>query len=428
MKSKILLALVGMAAMFTGCNNDATENFIASKVTSFSVAVDNGVNTRAEVADKPTRYIMELYKGATAMGAAHAIPVVQDKGTFDVILEDGQEYTALFWADYGMIGSANNEYDAADLRAVKVAKQPTKVAFSGMKRFTVGTTTGYTDVTLTHAVAQVTFEQTAALTSATNSLKVTYTESYSLNVENNSGTKIEGTLTHTFNYNTTEAGILGTSYYIAGQGDTKTMMTVKAQLNQDTEKEIPNVTCERNYRTNIKGKYSDTQTVTFSVTCDNAWNSSDNEVTVPEPVVELKVGDWYPAGATKENAVGVVFEITDGGEHGKIVSMDETEGNWNTAQAWKSSKGLPSGMIWVCPSEAELHTLYTAWNGSDSETADNTARAAFNTKLDTAISADNYWTDFENSTIGGWYVNFSTNRFGYFSISNTCKIRAISNF
>lgn len=30
---------------------------------------------------------MELYKGATAMGAAHAIPVVQDKGTFDVILK-----------------------------------------------------------------------------------------------------------------------------------------------------------------------------------------------------------------------------------------------------------------------------------------------------------------------------------------------------
>lgn len=431
MKSKFFLALVSMAAMFTGCNNDAVENLTASKTTSFTVAVDNGVNTRATVADPPTRYIMELYKGATATGTAHATPVVQDKATFDVVLEDGQEYTALFWADYGTASGSDNEYDASDLRAVKAAKQPTKMAFSGMKSFTVGTTVGYTDVTLSHAVAQVTFEQTAALNADASTLTVTYPEKYSLNVEDNSGTKLNGNETHTFNYAGKSAGILGTSYYIAGEGNTKAMMTVKAKLNQDTEKEIPNVTFERNYRTNIKGKYNDVQTTTFTITCDDAWSSPDNEGAVTKPATNLKVGDYYPAGATKATATGVVFWVNpDDATKGKIVSMDEpsgtliwctyaangnllirsdTDGAENTAKvtndrgytdeiypsvAWCVNKGEG----WYMPAKDELITLYTVWSAD---------KEGFNAKLNTNIASDKYWASTEDNGSYQYYVDFN---------------------
>ena len=137
MRNQILVTLLGIAAMLTGCSQeDGTLAPSENKTASFTVAVDDGVVTRAGT-ETPTRYIMEVYEAETSTGQAHATPVVQSSNTFNVTLKNNQDYTILFWADYGTVentGSAN-EYDASALRAVKVVdrKVATNAAFAGSK-------------------------------------------------------------------------------------------------------------------------------------------------------------------------------------------------------------------------------------------------------------------------------------------------------
>ena len=59
----------------------------------------------------------------------------------------------------------------------------------------------------------------------------------------------------------------------------------------------------------------------------------DREVITP--VTTYKVGDYY-----NENGLeGVVFEVWDGGRHGKIVSLDETQAAWDSRVEWDYDKG-----------------------------------------------------------------------------------------
>lgn len=290
MRNKLLLALIGMAAMFTGCSQEAKEDFAASKTTSFNVSVDGGVKTRADVTDL-TRYVMEVYKGATATGT----PVMhkeQATGVFtDVVLDNTEKYTVLFWADYGTPTaqgaqpSASNEYNTADLKAAFIAKQPTQAAYAGLSRFTAGTDNeaDYTTVTLKHAVAQVNFKQTEVLTSATNTLVVNYPKSYSLNVDNDAMTEIAGKVTHTFTYNSKEIGTLGTSYLIAATGTPKTLLDITVKLNNEAMVTLPNVPFQRNARTNIVGSLSCLYDASLTVTCDEAWETTDNEASITPP-------------------------------------------------------------------------------------------------------------------------------------------------
>jgi len=52
-----------------------------------------------------------------------------------------------------------------------------------------------------------------------------------------------------------------------------------------------------------------------------------------------KVGDYYNVNGKQ----GVVFEVSDGGRHGRIVSLDETVAQWCTYEQYK--KGIKLGLI-----------------------------------------------------------------------------------
>ena len=340
MKRNFLFALVGIIAMLTSCNKEEVGSLVTNKTTSFNVSVDGGVKTRAAVTDL-TRYVMEVYKGTTATGTPE-MHIEQATGTFtDMLLDNGQEYTVLFWADYGTpstdgTNNAANEYNATDLKAAQVAagKQPTKAAYAGVSKFTVGTTDEavYTNVTLTHAVAQVNFVQTESLTSATNTLTVSYPESYSLNVGDNAVTKINGAITHTFAYNQKTAGTLGTSYIIAATGTPKTVMDVTATLNSETPIVVSNVPFERNYKTNISGAYSSKYSTVLTVTCDDTWGTPDNEEELPTEKESIIGYYYYSDGScestytnTGKTCIGVVFWESADGTQGKIADLTDSE-------------------------------------------------------------------------------------------------------
>ena len=57
-------------------------------------------------------------------------------------------------------------------------------------------------------------------------------------------------------------------------------------------------------------------------------------VTLPETSAPYNVGDLY----NENGKQGVVFEVSDGGRHGKIVSLDEAEAVWDSRMEWSDSE------------------------------------------------------------------------------------------
>ena len=65
--------------------------------------------------------------------------------------------------------------------------------------------------------------------------------------------------------------------------------------------------------------------------------------TKPKPVVPeaktYKIGDYYNENGKR----GVVFEVWDGGRHGKIVSLDETQAAWDSRVTWDATNSYRNG-------------------------------------------------------------------------------------
>jgi hypothetical protein len=481
MKRNFLLALAGIAVILSGCSKEDVGTAESNSATkSFTVNVDNGVQTRADVTDL-TRYVMEVYEGATATGTP-SVHKEQATGVFDnVILKDGQAYTVLFWADYGTPSTdgthpAANEYNASDLKAARVAdgKQATKVAFAGASKFTVGADDAdvYTAVKLTHAIAQVNFKQNEALTSDVNTLVVTYPESYSLNVDDMSVTKIAGAVNHSFTYGSKDIGTLGTSYIIAATGTTKTVMDITATMTSGgstNSKAITAIPFECNYRTNIYGAYSNLYNSTLSVTCDTQWETTNKEVTFP---VTPQVGDYFYSDKTystnlktNKTVIGIVFWIdpTDPNK-GKIISLDEsnlvwnkdnttipgteskTDGAANTATftsysdyltkfpcvAWCVAKNTPTitGISWYVPACNELADLY----GTNGAIKDKVNAALGNISGAAMLSNNSYYfsstqsLDYTSTNPYIYIVSLSNGMFLNGVKSNPNNVRAVSAF
>lgn len=295
MKRKLLTLALGIAAMFTGCQKEDSAGLTNpdNGKATFHVAVDNGVQTRATT-PAPTRYIMEVYEVATSGAAVSGTPQQRYEaasGSFEVILKEGTHYACLFWADYGAPGENAGDYDASDLKAVSARGQATDMAFGGAVRFTYDSQASeksYLSPVLTHSVAQVNFKQTEDFTAADNTLTVEFPKMFSLNLDGNAVTEIiSPPVTHTFTgiAKASQSQTIGTSYIIAADAD-QTVMDIKTTFNGEVGKTITNVPFQRNYKTNITGAYSNLYETTLSVTCDDAWETTE-EVTFPK-VDEMK--------------------------------------------------------------------------------------------------------------------------------------------
>lgn len=55
------------------------------------------------------------------------------------------------------------------------------------------------------------------------------------------------------------------------------------------------------------------------------------------------VGDLYYASGDKENPIGVVYAVTDGGVHGKVISFDETSLAWSTENVLVGASSADDG-------------------------------------------------------------------------------------
>ena len=421
MKRKLLAMALGIAAMLTGCQKeDLGQSSALNGTATFSVAVDNGIATRAEV-EAPTRYIMEVYQVANpadvASGTAQRFE--ETTGSFDVVLKEGTNYVCLFWADYGTKDGTSNEYSTDNLTAVSVASQATKEAFGGSVRFTYdseATDKSYLNVTLTHAVAQVNFKQINDFTTDNNTLKVEYPKTFALNLDGNKTTEIltseaSTKTTHTFTgiAKASANKTIGTSYIIVADAS-KTVMDITATFNSEV-RPVTNVPFQRNYKTNITGAYSNLYTSELTITCDDEWETQEYDYIFGPKQVGYKIGDYYPDAINPATAIGVVcwLDATDAGYvasdgtnpavglKGKIVSHDDLKAvawgpanlliggtsdidgtanttkikailGWQTdypAFAWCDAKNTQAvdGINWYLPAVKELRQIAAAFHG-----------------------------------------------------------------
>lgn len=296
MKQNIVTILISLAILLAGCSKDEIAGTtVPNKQTATFTVTTDATATRAEVTDL-TRYIMEVYEGATATGTP-AEHIEQNNGTFSITLKENTAHTILFWADYGTPdANTANEYNAADLKAVKLQgttslRAAAKAAWSGMLAFTSDDSAPKNKtVTLTYSVAQINFKQSAQpdFIEDNNTLAVSFKQSYSLNVADRKVADIASTPTLTEIAITSKtAKELGTCYVIA-RGDNseeKTLMEIETTFGKgsgdaaEAAKPLSNVPMRAGFRTNITGAYSDVYSSTVTMDCDETWETPEYEKT-----------------------------------------------------------------------------------------------------------------------------------------------------
>lgn len=163
------------------------------------------------------------------------------------------------------------------------------------------------------------------------------------------------------------------------------------------------------------------------------------------------VGDIYP---NSSKAVGVVYEITDAGRKGKVISLDETTALWGplatvtnaTSDAngatnqttikaivgwatnylgfkWCDDKNaLLSKLVWYMPAKNELTALYAV------KAAVNAGLNKVTTSTPTLLGSGIYWSSTETDGSNAWGVSFSNGAANTNSKTTSNVVRAIATF
>lgn len=175
---------------------------------------------------------------------------------------------------------------------------------------------------------------------------------------------------------------------------------------------------------------------------DGIYYYGDVEKFTTVYVKTYKVGDLYPNEAKPE---GVVFYISNSGEHGKIVSLDQTYVQWDKSGIFCTNYGCTSntngklnnmgaslplaswinkrGGDWYCPALNEMKSV--AYNR---EVINNTL-----TKHGYTILKGIYWTSTEYNSNQAYVVFVFFDRYAdgystYYQKDNSCSARAIKTF
>ena len=127
-----------------------------------------------------------------------------------------------------------------------------------------------------------------------------------------------------------------------------------------------------------------------------------------------QVGDYYNRDFNK----GIVFDVTNGGRNGKILSLDETVCNWSDAEQWCRNHG--DG--WRLPTCDELKAIYRNQQNV------NEGLRKYNRE---ELANSYYWssTEYEYNSDCAWIVYMDDgDTYLSFSKYNSYYVRAVYEF
>ena len=184
---------------------------------------------------------------------------------------------------------------------------------------------------------------------------------------------------------------------------------------------------------------------------DNSKEVATKEKT--EIYTTYKIGDYYNENGKR----GIVFEVSDGGRHGKIVSLDETYVQWDSRVKWDKNIDGPingtetgannksngkantdkimdrtdseyfeafvwcrnKGDDWYLPAYEELEAIY------NNKSAINSTLAEYG---GTKLQDDAYWSSTEYNEPGAWGVDVYGGYTNLYNKSPNFYVRAVSAF
>ena len=130
---------------------------------------------------------------------------------------------------------------------------------------------------------------------------------------------------------------------------------------------------------------------------------------VPDNI--YKVGDLYNENGKK----GVVFEVDVSGEHGKILSLEETKCDWNKAKKWCMSLGKG----WYLPTKEELLSVYAH---------KDIINKTLSKKGYTELGNFWYWSNNKYNKLCAWLVYMYNGSTGSDYKTSSNYVRAVSAF
>lgn len=477
MKKHFFLLMLATLVGFASCSQSDNEwPLQTDEVTQATFQVQPPA-TRASV-EGLSHYIVEAYEAKDLTQTP--VRVESSTGSLTLTLKKNTEYTFLFWADFAKVASGTTEpligyYRTDNLQEVSVVDNtlPGERAYCLAVSFNSKDFEANKTVVLKNAVAQVNLIEATGLTAANNTVTITYPASTKFNV--GTGAIVEASATpvaHTFTgiAQIAKDEVIATDYILAPQGS-QAVTNISVQLNKEAKKYISNVPFQCNYKTNIKGEYSNLYNAGFGISneVDDYEHHTDQELTI------AKIGDYYYKDNTfsanydaSKGCIGVVYRQKTTTESGMIVSLTEGakltwgpkdinspaddlyngQANMDAVKAIDPdfsdypafshcAKFSPSGSTgWYLPAKYELQALYAGYNGlrwvakgvvpgngevvewedfdNMPDQDDTTARTYFNKKLTdatteagTSFARADHWSSSEDTELNSWYVYFA---------------------
>ena len=221
------------------------------------------------------------------------------------------------------------------------------------------------------------------------------------------------------------------------------------------EKPKPQTTSEKKSKRKISlwGVFWSIVVFVISVVVMIPLPEDEEYIEVPLTTASYDIGDYY----NENGKEGVVFEVWDGGRHGKIVSMDYTEAVWDSRVGWSDDKGkfingtrtyadsendgkantdkimarsdrdyFPAftwcrakGNSWYLPAKSELKTIYR------SKESINATLSKHGVPISSSLW---HWSSTESNEFCAWDVDMGNGGTGINLKYNSYYVRAVSAF
>ena len=147
-----------------------------------------------------------------------------------------------------------------------------------------------------------------------------------------------------------------------GEEKTLTATVTPSDANQTVTWESSNETIATVKDGTVTGKTAGAATITATAKDGGKTATCKVEVT---GLKAYNVGDYYPDADDSSTAVGIVFQTTNGGVHGKVISLDETTAQWSTVNhdftADDYNDGAANTKIIMEQAEADTKYPAAAW-------------------------------------------------------------------
>lgn len=281
MKKYISVSMFAIMMLLVTSCNDAESTLQPGKVITFTASIEDGMNPGSRAIDATdeaiTRAVLEIYDASDALVGSRIEGVISGNSiTFTAELEEGANYTCLFWADGG-----TDAYSITNLKAITRGTAPS-IAYYAKEEITASS--AHASVTLTHAVAKVVLDETGTL-AAGDKVGVAFTiPAYTFNVSDGSCTaEANEAVADEFTISNATTGQVGWLYLFApATGADPVTITLSYTENGGSKKseEMSNVPLKQNYRTVLRGAYEEITgsdvAQGFNVTLDKEWTGDED--------------------------------------------------------------------------------------------------------------------------------------------------------